>query len=214
MDKARNVTQKHIELLGQHTGASASAGGKVEPQNDPYIIKRGVNYRLNKQVLEENNNRQDLLAVQDSFQQFEVHVIQTIQQAMSTFLQYVGGQSESQRGMYSDMVATAQRIPQGFEWNGFLHRNGQTLIDPSVPQRSVSHISFPNQDHPSTQPLIAGSLERKSRAVLKGYSTGYYVITLSKYLHEFKDDDNFRNDPTPELSLYLPGMYLINLRFE
>lgn len=204
VDKSRNTTQKHIELLGQHTASFASSGGKVEPANDPYIIQRGVRHRLNKQVLEENNNRHDLLAVQDSFQQFEAHIIQTIQQAMDAFLQFVGGQNEREKAMYSDMVATTQRIPGDFEFKGFVQRNSNTLIDPSVPQRTLSHISFPNQDHLSTQPLISGTLERKSRAALKGYSTYYYVVTRSKYLHEFKDDDDFKKDPVPELSLYLP----------
>jgi hypothetical protein len=59
-------------------------------------------------------------------------------------------------------------------------------------------------DHRSTQPLLEGSLERRSRAVIKGYSTGYYVVTPARYLHEFKDNDDFRQDPTPQLSLYLP----------
>ncbi len=204
VDKARNTTQKHIELLGQHSAAFASSGGKVEASNDPYILQRGVNHRLNNQVLEENNNRNDLLAVQDSFMQFEAHVIQTIQQAMSAFLQCISGQSERQKAMYSDIISTAQRIPPDFEFKGFVHRNSNTLIDPSVPKRSLSNISYPNQNHPSTQPLIAGSLERKSRAALKGYSAGYYVVTPAKYLHEFKDNDDYKKDPVPELSLYLP----------
>ena len=204
VDKSRNTTQKHIELLGQHTAAFSSSGGKVEAANDPYILQRGVHHRLHRQVLEENNNRHDLLAVQDSFASFEAHVIATFQQALSAFLQYTGSQSERQKAMYSDIVSTSQRIPPDFEWKGFVSRNSNTLIDSSVPQRSVSNISFPNQGHASTQPLIAGSLERKSRAVLKGYSTDYYVITPSKYLHEFKSDDDIKEDPVPELSLYLP----------
>lgn len=206
VDKARNETQKVIELLGQHTAAFESSGGRVESHYDPYVLQRGVQHRLHKQVLEENNNREDLLAVQTSFQQFEAHVVQTIQQTMSAFLQYVGGQAERQKAMYSDMVSTTQRIPPDFEWKGFLSRNGNLLIDPSSPRRSVEHIAFPNQNHKLTQPLIAGTLERKSSGIgaLKGYSAGYYVITPAKYLHEFKDDDNFRKDPTPDLSLYLP----------
>ncbi|KAL9013340.1 MAG: hypothetical protein Q9173_001965 [Seirophora scorigena] len=206
VDKARNVTQKHIELLGQHTAAAASSGGKVDPANDPYVLQRGVNHRLHKQVLEENNNRHDLIEVQNSFAKFEAHVIQTFQQALQTFFQAVGGQHDHQKAMYGDIVSTAQKIPLDFEFKGFVHRNNQLLVDPSSPKREVSHISFPNQNHVSTQPLIAGTLERKSRGVaaLKGFSTDYYVVTPSKFLHEFKDDDDFRKDPTPELSLYLP----------
>ena len=76
VDKARAVTQKHIELLAQQTAAlDSAAGNKVEQSHDPYLLRRGVNHRLNKQVIEENNNRQDIIAVQENFQQFEAHVI-------------------------------------------------------------------------------------------------------------------------------------------
>ena len=206
VDTARNTTQKHIELLGQHTASSDSAGGKVESQNDPYVLQRGIQHRIHKQILEENNNRQDLIAVQKNFQAFEAHVLQTIQQAMATFLQHIGGQAGHQKAMYTDIVGSAQRIPPDFEWNKFVGRNGNLLEDPAAPKREVSHINYPNQNHRSTQPLLAGSLERKSRGVgaLTGYKAGYYVITPAKYLHQFADDDDFRKDPTPELSLYLP----------
>lgn len=40
--------------------------------------------------------------------------------------------------------------------------------------------------------------------MLKRYDAGFYVVTPSKYLHEFKTDDDFAKDPTPENSLYLP----------
>ncbi|KAJ5595135.1 uncharacterized protein N7459_001343 [Penicillium hispanicum] len=205
VEKARQLTQKHIELLGQNTAShDAAAGNKIEQQNDPYILKRGINHRLNKQVIEENNHRNDILAVQNSFQQFEAHVLQTIQVVLDQFFQLMGGQLDRQRAMFADVLGTAQRIPPDFEWMNFCVRNDATLVNPDSPPRSFESISFPNQDHRSTQPLIEGSLERRSRAVIKGYSTGYYVVTPARYLHEFKDTDDFRRDPTPELSLYLP----------
>lgn len=205
VEKARGVTQKHIELLAQQVAAfDSTAGNKFDHAHDPYILRRGVNHRLNKQVIEENNNRQDIIAVQNNFQQFEAHVLQTIQAAMEQFNVFIGGQLDRQRGMYSDMLAAAQRIPPDYEWVNFITRNANVLVDPDSPPRSLSNISFPNQDHRATVPLIEGSLERKSRAMLKGYSTSYYVVTPARYLHEFKDNDDFRQDPSPELSLYLP----------
>ena len=131
VSKARNTTQKHIEMLGQHTAASQSSGGKIDPANDPYLLQRGVNHRLHKQVLEENNNRNDLLAVQESFANFEAHIISTFQQAINAFYQYVGGELERQKTMYGDIVSTAQHIPKDFEWKAFVARNNSVLIDPS-----------------------------------------------------------------------------------
>ncbi|KAI2780404.1 hypothetical protein F4815DRAFT_148962 [Daldinia loculata] len=205
IEKARNTTQKHIELLGQNAAAFESTGGKLTPTDDPYVIRRGVLHRLNKQVIEENNHRNDLISIQDGFKDFEAHVIQVVQQAMDALNQVAGGQAEKIRALYVDMLGAAQQIPPDFEWNRFNAREGHRLVDPKDPPRSVDAIVFPNQDHISTKPLIEGSLERKSRNKLSwGTQSAYYVVTPSKYLHEFKDDDNLRHDPKPEVSIFLP----------
>ncbi|KAL2125925.1 hypothetical protein VTI74DRAFT_2224 [Chaetomium olivicolor] len=209
VEKARNTTQKHIELLGQHTASFEATGGKHQPHEDPYIISRGVIHRLSKQVMEENNQHNDLIAVQNNFEAFERHIIQVIQQAMETFNSFAGGQALKVQALHADMLGAAQRIPPDFEWKRFVQRSGDALADPNEPPRTVEAIQFPNMDHPSTKPLIEGSLERKSRNKLSwGYSTGYYVVTPSKFLHEFKDNDNLRRDPVPELSIYLPDAVL------
>lgn len=204
VDKARLLTQKHIELLGQHAAAFDShSGSHMKATDDPYILKRGINHRLYKQVQEENNNRQDLIAVQNSFAQFEAHIIQEIQHGMGQFLQVVTTQAEHTKAAYGDMVGTSQRIPLDFEWNGFIQRNNNVLIDPSAPARTLADITFPNQHHSATQPLISGSLEKRGK-IMRSYDTNYYVVTPSKFLHEFRTDDDFAKDPAPELSLYLP----------
>ncbi|KAK1759490.1 PH domain-containing protein [Echria macrotheca] len=205
VEKARNTTQKQIELLGQYTASYESTGHKSHASDDPYVIRRGVLYRLHKQVLEENNHRNDLIAVQTNFQVFEAHIIRVIQEAMEAFNTFAGGQAEKVRALYSDMLGAAQRVPPDFEWKAFMARSGDALVDPNEEPRSVEAIQFPNMDHPSTKPLIEGTLERKSRNKLSfGTQTGYYVVTPSKFLHEFKDSDNYRKEPTPELSIYLP----------
>jgi len=203
VDKARNTSQKHIELLGEKTAAFDSTGGKVTAHDDPYVLQRGVYHRLNKQIQEENANRQDMIAVQNSFAQFEAHVINTFQQGMNQFNQVLARQAEQTRGIYGDMAATSSRISPDFEWNGFMKRNGNMLIDPNGPARSIDSTTFPNRDHRATQPLIAGSLEKKGKLLGK-YDTAYYVITPSKFIHEYKTDDDFAKDPVPENSLYLP----------
>lgn len=74
------------------------------------------------------------------------------------------------------------------EWNNFVQKYEHALINPAAPNREVSSLTFPNQKHTSTVPLIAGTLQRKG-TVLGRYSTAYYVVTPSKYLHEFENSD-------------------------
>ncbi|KAK2596669.1 hypothetical protein QQS21_006244 [Conoideocrella luteorostrata] len=205
VEKLRNITQKQIELLGQQTASYDSAGGKLNAGDDPYVVHRGVMHRLSNQVLSENNHHNDLIAVQNNFQTFEAHVIEVFQQAVEAFVQLAGGQGEKTRALYQDMLGTIQCVPQNFEWQNFTQRSSDRLANPHDPPRSIDSIQFPNMDHAATKPLIEGSLERKSRNKLSwGYSAGYYVVTPSKWLHEFKDSDDIRQNPKPELSLYLP----------
>ncbi|KAH8176821.1 PH domain-containing protein [Sarocladium implicatum] len=205
VEKARNTTQKQIELLGQHTASYDSAGGRISGHDDPYVLHRGVLHRLSAQVMAENNHHNDLIAVQNNFRTFEAHVIAVFQEAIEAFTQLTGGQAEKERALHADMLGAVQRIPPDFEWERFTQRSADRLANPNTDPRSVEAIQFPNMEHASVKPLIEGSLERKSRNKLSwGYSTGYYVVTPSKFLHEFKDSDNTRQDPKPELSIYLP----------
>lgn len=150
VDKARNTTQKYIELLGTQTSSFESSGGKVNASEDPYVVQRGVYHRLSKQVMEENNSRNDLISVQNNFQSFEAHVIEVIQQAMMSFNQFVGGQAQKEQTLYSDMLGTVQRIPADFEWTRFVGRNSEMLIDPNSPERTVESINFANQNRKYT----------------------------------------------------------------
>ncbi|KAL7817185.1 hypothetical protein V8C26DRAFT_399616 [Trichoderma gracile] len=205
VEKLRNVTQKHIELLGQQAAAFESHGGRMNSHDDPYVVRRGVLHRLSNQVIAENNHHNDLVAVQNNFRTFEAHILEVVQQAIEGFTQLAGGQGEKMRALHSDILGTVQCIPRDFEWTNFQHRAADRLVSANDPPRSVEAIQFPNMEHSSTKALIEGSLERKSRNKLSfGYSTGYYVVTPAKFLHEFKDSDDARNDPKPELSIYLP----------
>lgn len=205
VDHARNSSQKHIEMLGQHTATFDSTGGKTTAANDPYVLQRGVWHRLNKQLMEENNHRSDLINIQNNFQQFETHIVGTVQNFFNTFNSYMSGLHDRSKAMFGDMATTASNIDPSFEWTGFNKRNGHILISPNSPSRTIDSVSFPNQGHRATKPLIEGSLERKSKmGALGGYRANYYAVTPAGYLHEYKDNDNFRSDPLPETSLYLP----------
>lgn len=106
--KSREHTQKHIDQLSTYVGRFDSAGGAGaklhDPVDDPYIARRKVLNKLHQQVMDENAQRQDLLAVQTGFQAFEAHVIQTIQAALNAFYQAVGGQADKTKELYGDIV--------------------------------------------------------------------------------------------------------------
>ncbi|KIW41389.1 hypothetical protein, variant [Exophiala oligosperma] len=209
VEAARAASQKHIDLLGTQASHFDSSGGgasRMSAAHDPYVLKRQTLNRLNKQILDENNNRQDLIAVQNSFQQFEAHLITTVQSALNTYNQFMSTLADRQKAMIEDIAGTAAAIPLDFEWQGFAKRNQHVLVNPNAAPRSMSGVSFANDNHRATKALIEGSLERKPRGVgaIRGYTSGYYAVTPAGFLHEYKDNENFLKDPVPEVSLFLP----------
>lgn len=223
VSKARNSTQAHLELLGQHASAFDSASGvspsshtaglhvhttstaRPKPDFDPFLLKKGVIYRLHKQITDENAQQADLLGVQTHFKQFEEHILQTIQQGLLTFDQTMAMQSEKEKSLYADILSKSVALPADFEWSSFTSRYSHVLVSPHTPKRELAKITFPNESHPSTTPLIEGALQRKGK-IMRSYNSAYYVITPTKYLHEFKDPDNktYAKEYEPEMSLYLP----------
>jgi hypothetical protein len=180
-----------------------NTGGKIKPEYDPYLLKKGIISRLAKQIDDENAQRQDLIGVQNHSQQFETHIVATIQQAIQALNSALHAQQEAQRNSYGDIVAKVNAIPPDFEFVNFLTRNAETLIDPNAPKRTADAIRYPNEDHSSTKPLMEGPLSRKGK-IMRSYNSAYYVVTPSKYLHEFKDLNSLKQEVEPEMSLYLP----------
>ncbi|KAF3917793.1 hypothetical protein ABW20_dc0103867 [Dactylellina cionopaga] len=203
VERARGLTQKQIEHLGQNTANFDSVGGRIEPIQDPYIIQRSVQHHLHKQIMEENAHKKDLLDVQNNFLTFEKHVIETLRGGLSQFFQVVGSQTDKSRQFYADINANFQNIPEEFEWTNFTVRSAEILVDPTTPNRKFDAIKFPNQDHRSSQPLINGLLNRKGK-IMKSYDAYHYAVTPAGYLHEFSKNNDFKEHPEPELSLYLP----------
>lgn len=144
-----------------------------------------------------------MVAVQNNFSSFEAHVVQTFQQGLGHLMTTLSAHYDGEKQMYTNMVGKAQAMDPLFEWNHFVQRKSDLLIDPNAPERTIDSIAFPNKGHSLTQPLLQGRLERRS-GLIKSWSAAFYAISPAGFLHEFKTDDHIGHEPKPETSLYLP----------
>ncbi|KAK9371159.1 hypothetical protein V1509DRAFT_4691 [Lipomyces kononenkoae] len=204
VERARGQTQKQIELLGHHASSFGVFSGKPDPLKDPYIIYRGVLNKLDSQIMKENIQTDTLLTIQRDFKTFEAHVVGGIHQMFRLLDQTQTAFWNFQRESYGAITSAFTSIPLEFEWDQFVASNKQILADESAPKRSIDRVKFPNQDHESTNPLIEGIIQRKSTMKFsKTYNSGYYVVSPSKFLHQFATKD-YVQSPEPEFSIYLP----------
>ncbi|KAK9480612.1 hypothetical protein V1514DRAFT_324931 [Lipomyces japonicus] len=208
VEKARSLTQKQIELLGQYTSSFGIFSGKPDPLHDPYIIYRGVLNKLDSQLLKENVQTDSLISIQRDFKTFEAHVVQGIHQTFTLLDQIQTSFWDFQRDSYGAVTSSFTSIPLNFEWEQFFATNTHILADENAPKRTIDRVQFPNQNHESTKTLIEGVIQRKSTiAFSKTYNSAYYVVTSSKFLHQFASKDYVQH-PEPELSIYLPDANL------
>ncbi|GMF03372.1 unnamed protein product [Ambrosiozyma monospora] len=73
-------------------------------------------------------------------------------------------------------------------------------------KRDVKDITFANDSHQATLPILEGVLSKKEGTLSKKYVSYYYVITRAKYLLEFQSRSAESYQPT--LVLYLPECML------
>lgn len=204
VEKSRNETQKVLESLAAQATHYESSREKPNTSHDPLVINRHVQSKFNKQINEENVNLYELKALQERLRVFEAHVVQTMQSAFAKLNETMSAQAEGVKNVYTTLNGFAANIPPEFEWAAFFERNSASLINQDTPPRSMSNLSYPNQEHPAVTPLVSGHLQRKSRVMLKGWENGYWAVSPVGFLHGFKDPDPINHDWEPDMTLYLP----------
>lgn len=197
VSKNQADTQKHIDLLSSHI--SKGNGGTVSKHTeDPFVTHRGVLSRLDGQVQEENAHQSTLIALQNECSQFEIKIVRAIQDMIGQMSTQSSGQASATNGTHQQLMTTTNAVSPSTEWNGFVARD-KTLANPNAGPRTAKSIVFAGSDHPLTQAVKEGDLLRKG-TVIKKYSSAYYVLTPSGFLHEFKSK-SFESDPDPAWSL-------------
>lgn len=170
-------------------------------ENDPFIQARYANFRLKEKIASEQQSLDQVKSDEEHLGLFEASVVRDLQSVFAALSEIMGNHFDEQKRMFAEVTATAQVIPENFEWEQFFQRNNTTLINKDTQTPSPGEIGSPEWEHP-TNPAIDGFLERKH--TLKGYSEHYYVVTFSKYLHQFSSQATKDDSSSPELSLYLP----------
>ncbi|CCX16547.1 Similar to Phosphatidylinositol 4,5-bisphosphate-binding protein SLM1; acc. no. P40485 [Pyronema omphalodes CBS 100304] len=203
VEKEKEGTKKEIQKLQEVIRAfeeNQGNGGK-----DPYIHKLAVERQLRRQLQEENYLHRAYLNIESSGRELEKLIVLEIQKCYSVYISILSRDGQELLDLSSRLTTTTLQLPPDYEWSHFITRSsaGGTggLVDPSIPLRSLSSITYPGYQHPLLTEVRSGMLERKSK-YLKSFTPAWYVLSPT-YLHEFKSPDRVR-DPNPVMSLYLP----------
>ncbi|CAN6659654.1 hypothetical protein TRVA0_031S01618 [Trichomonascus vanleenenianus] len=201
VEKAKAATQKQVENLG-HYASSASGGHKVDAKNDPYVLHRSTLSTVEDLLTKENTQLDAVQSSQKNFQTLERHIVQVIQQTMGVLKDVQHDWSSLHMEAFDSISASFNNIQEDHEWELFTEKQGANLVPGSQTKRDISGITFANDGHESTVPLMEGILQRKGK-ISRSYDSSYFVLTQARWLHAFKSRDHVQ-DPNPEWSMYIP----------
>ncbi|KAF9112253.1 hypothetical protein BGX27_003726 [Mortierella sp. AM989] len=145
----------------------------------------------------------DMEKWQEQVMMFEKHIINEIKQVLNSFAQYQHGHASAG---FIQSWAPAERalnvLQEDSEWNNFLERNGHRLFPSDLVDSNPEELDYPCKNCPFVVPVKTAHLSRQS-SVLKHWKEGFFVITLSGWLHIFASADLMK-DSVPERSIYIP----------
>lgn len=191
-----------------------SNSGTVPLKSDPFLVDLHARKALRHSLGEEQYLHDSQLNLQQSAKALEDAVVDTIKQTLARY-----GESVSREA--SELAAMSQRIGSGIgagqldqEWAGFAQRQAAAglFLPAGSKARTLESQTWQGKDHPATTPVWDRWLEKKSGR-LSGYTTAFYIISPSRYMHEFKSND-LREDTDSSFSLYLPDCSIVSVSKE
>lgn len=204
------TSQKAVGSLQEAITDWEAKKGAVTHDKDPFVVDLATRKHLRYSISEENYLRETTLNLETSSKELESLVVGAIKRALAKYNDSVSREA-------AELAVMSQKVEQSIlaghldtEWNFFVKRQyaDGVLIDPSIGPKTLETAGYLGKDHHSTSPICDGWLEKKSK-YLNNYSTAFYIISPSRFLHEFRSND-LRVDTEPVFSLYLPDCEIGN----
>ncbi|BFZ59157.1 phosphatidylinositol 4,5-bisphosphate-binding protein [Saitoella coloradoensis] len=223
VDKEREASRKHIAQLSEAIEQLQRNPKAPDGKKDPYLLRIQLERQLRKHIAEENYLHQAFLNIEKSGRSLEEVIIRTINTSFRTYQALLRQDADTVNHFASLMGPIGAELPLDKEWNAFMKAE-DAIIEPTVPLRRASEISFYGHNHPTAQPICSGILERKSK-YLRSYTSAYYVLTRAGFLHELHEKHHHSKsqsisspsrglgaekvyDSTPVMSLFIPDCTL------
>ncbi|RKP07178.1 hypothetical protein THASP1DRAFT_24625 [Thamnocephalis sphaerospora] len=178
---------------------------------DPWLTKLEVQYCLSKQFAKENRYQQALVSFQQSLAAFETSAVQTITAAVNTYNDWRLKDLHAQITRLKQVHSVTERQDRDKEHSHFIERHAGHLPTANTPLRSLATATFPRMDDPGAIAARIGRIEKKG-GLLNQWREYRAVLSAAGYVHIFPVSSglgadaqtDFTQQPTPELSIYLP----------
>lgn len=239
LTKLRDISAKACQTLDanvQEFDRGNLSKNRLDYKKDPYLIKKTLLKDAVLQIRAENKRIEFLANAEESLRSNEARFLNELKRIFALLTQLIGtlyGNSINSAGNLNNILTS---IPDNLEWNNFLQKNSNFLVtageqneltslnnlslndksDANVVisnsyKRQITNITFRNNDHLSTRPLLEGVLSRKETTlgIAKKYISYYFAISPAGYFYGFPTRSI--DSTQPNLILYIPDCETKNM---
>ncbi|KTW29178.1 hypothetical protein T552_01135 [Pneumocystis carinii B80] len=198
LGKEADTTKKLMEVYKQSLLRWESTPYQITSRTDPYIIKLSLERQITQTLFEENALHQAYLNIENYCRNIEKSVINTVREVFGEYKNILQREVTFISDFNKNIVTTDDSISLDRGWNNFLREDSD-----SVNFRKLRYFCdlLYAQNHPAVKEIRSGILQRRS-GFFRSFSSRFYVLTPSGFLHEFKSD-NFSFYQAPKMSLCL-----------
>lgn len=240
LTKLREISSKesqNLDLNVQEFERGKLSKTRLDYKKDPYIIKRNLLRDAVLQIKAENNRIEFLANAEEALRSNESRLLNELKRICGLLTQLIGTVYGNTINSVTNLDNVLVSIPDNLEWNNFLQKNADFLVtaydqhdlsslnnlslndtksDAKVItvnsyKRQISNVTFRNNDHLSTKPVLEGVLARKESTlgISKKFISYYFAISPAGYFYGFPTRSI---DATqPNLVLYIPDCETKNM---
>lgn len=238
-DASAKVSTK-LDASVQDFERGVHAKNSSDYRKDPYLVKKSLLRDAVLQIKAENSRVEFLANAESSLRSFENRVLLELKRIFDSLTNIIdhtyGGILDNVR----TLSTAIDNVSDDLQWGNFLIKNSKFLItanptdnmlaetmsnlsvttneNPTADvilhnpyKRSLESVTFRNNTHPSTKPVLEGILARKESklGITSKYNSYYFVVTPAGYFYGFpsRSIDSYQ----PNLILYIPDCETRNM---
>ncbi|KAJ3110881.1 hypothetical protein HDU96_006186, partial [Phlyctochytrium bullatum] len=200
----RSSIRRQLKVRGG--AANPDLGVEKDVPKDPWIANVHMQRHVRTLLKNQTETRDALSNQEQNFAVFEQVTLQHLRLALTNHFTVSNKAHSAHLSAATTITLALNSMDHKADWKVFRSRRSDVILDPLRPLITEKEIRYEGMDDPGCEAVKEGPLLKRIPGVLraKGFKPGYYVLTMSGFLHGFPAPEAVETGDPSEMSTWLP----------
>eukprot|EP01087_Luapelamoeba_hula_P009490 TRINITY_DN2451_c1_g3_i3.p1 TRINITY_DN2451_c1_g3~~TRINITY_DN2451_c1_g3_i3.p1 ORF type:complete len:609 (+),score=191.99 TRINITY_DN2451_c1_g3_i3:120-1946(+) len=174
---------------GMMSYLTSSTTPATAPLPDPWMSEMKVKSEIVSLVNSENEYKENMIRTLKEIEATDNQLGKTLKEVLSNFAKWRGRQVTTMKDEAAEIEKKMDALRPEVEWAHFVHE--KNLIRPQVWEHKIKaeEFDYPYKNGEKAAILKQGNLYRQGRVISSNWKPGYYILTVTGWLHCFESKD-------------------------